>query len=314
MKKRLENYLLKNFKNYWPDADKVKNIKIEEFQSLDQHSFNYRIEITLLKDEKIIKEVLRASQKVKFKIASFLLKTKDSLPSFILYPLDFLKDEKIFLYREIEGKPLRYFILKKYPPKKLKILVREVGIVLKLLHNFFKKYNFISSPSSPYIGSFEMLERYYPKWAAMAYDFKNEFKKKYQKLSGKKQIIHGDFTPANIIIQKDKELKIIDFSSVRRGFFLEDIACFFAQLDDLYLWNYISSSKKKNLQRELLMGYFGKIPSKNILKKINFLKSSYLLTILQLEFYPEVLLQNMGSKEKKVIEGFLRLIYDSLNV
>lgn len=57
------------------------------------------------------------------------------------------------------------------------------------------------------------------------------------------------------------------------------------------------------------MGYFGKIPSKNILKKINFLKSSYLLTILQLEFYPEVLLQNMGKEKsyRRIFKIDLRL-------
>jgi len=314
MQGRLKKHLLKNFKNYWPKADGVKNIEVEEFQSLDPHFFKYRIKIHLFEDKKSVQEILRATPRTEFNVASFLLKIKNCLPSFVLSPLDFLKREKIFLYKEIQGKPLRRFILQKNVSKQVSGLVEEAGITLKSLHRFFKKINFVSSPSSPFIGDFKTLLKHYPDLGRMILGFKKEFQRKYQRFAEKKQIIHGDFTPSNIIVQENKKLKIIDFGSVRHGFPYEDVACFLAQIDDLYLWGYISPQRRRVLQRKFLLGYFKRMPSKNILKRIIFFKSAYLLSISHLEFYSEVLLQNMGSREKRVIGRFLKLIQESINI
>ena len=74
-----------------------------------------------------------------------------------------------------------------------------------------------------------------------------KFSKKIKKINLKKQLIHGDIHPDNVIFKKHKVSAIIDFNSLRKGFPIEDIA--FSSFRFSCFHSYNINKIKKDIQQ-----------------------------------------------------------------
>jgi len=90
---------------------------------------------------------------------------------------------------------------------------------LKELHRLKTKIN----PKSPKTS----FDRLVLKELKQISKFTNEFEKKSKKMRTiyfKKQLIHHDLHPGNVIFNKNKVIAILDFNTLRKGVIIEDIS------------------------------------------------------------------------------------------
>lgn len=229
---------IKQLSENYTNLGKVKTITILEPGNIN--SINYKI-ITS-KGKYVIRKTLQDYDPKRLlqmcKILNFLNKNKIKVP----HPIKNKKNryfeisQKIYLTQFYEGK---FFQGKN---KELKDIAKNLAILHKNLEKNKIKYNY--DPNSKFfkiitIKELKTIQRiirnkknvdlfdkktsknidYLIKQVTMDYKKSNFIKK----LNIKKQLIHGDLHPKNVIFSNNKVKVVLDFNSMRNGFKIEDI-------------------------------------------------------------------------------------------
>ena len=187
-------------------------------------------------------------------------KSKTVLPKSIFY------DKKLnaFFYQGIEGENLLHYIKK--PDSELEKYIRGAARWIAQLHeiptdkakNFNPENSRIKTvvPGPDYF--LDKIKREFPLFFESIKKYFNRLVKKEEENISKLHslaLIHGDFHPENVIINKDtKEISVIDFTDICLADYARDIGAFIQQLRFMARGKR-STDEIKSLQKKFLQAY-----------------------------------------------------------
>jgi len=187
-------------------------------------------------------------------------KTKTVLPAPIFYD----KSLNVFMYQGIDGENLLHYIKGRSP--KLDKYVQGAGRWIAQLHKIpadkaqnFNKEN--SRIKTVFPGPSYFLKKIKDKFPSFFVDVQKHFNRLVEKeeknLSHRSSfaLIHGDFHPENVIINKDtEEISVIDFTDICLADEARDIGAFIQQIRFMSRGN-LDLDKMKSLQKKFLRAY-----------------------------------------------------------
>ena len=265
----VETLFKKNFKIYFPEfkKQKIKKIIIEkESPSWAKETLLLRYRVFLDSQQIIIRGTAKTthSKKHVFFLMNYLYwegfnKGRYKIPK----PLDYLHQENLLLYQEVEGLPLGQIIQEGNFKQIERYLKKTAGWLAKLHKKELKK----ELVSQAYFLGKRKYQKMFSEIAALMPSLKEEIKSlkknvdldNIQKIWKKKEfttIIHNDFYPGNIIIQ-EKKIYGIDFDRAGLGPFLMDLATLCASLVfPRTIWPiYLKLKERKKFQDVFLRTY-----------------------------------------------------------
>lgn len=176
-----------------------------------------------------------------------------------------LKDKDILLSKEIDGEDLKYIFNNKQEPENN---LKKTAALVKKLHTLdTKKYNkYINRDNQSikgirYLGGRDIIRRLKRFGHKTIYELEDIYKKlvEIEDAIFKKEkliLIHGDFHPGNIVVNK-KDVSFIDYKNITLGVKERDVASMLNQIEAQAKQGDYRATKKevKNWQNVFLKAY-----------------------------------------------------------
>lgn len=217
-----------------------------------------------------------------FRVMDYLWKNDFSSGDYsISKPIAYLKKHSMVITQEIKGQPF-FNILETHSLPKISLVLKKSARWLKKLHKT-PVYSF--NDIFPFYRKMYWKEQF--RVLKMGFPKKSEILKKIIKEiiyweenneeSKNRVIVHHDFQPKNIFLEKGKIL-VLDFSESRLSRSIVDIFTFLIQLELMnnFLKKPFSKNEIRNFAKVFLNEYFGK-QWQNVLKNLNFRRDFIIL-------------------------------------
>lgn len=317
----VEDFLASRLSNYFPEIKnpQIKNLKIKILKEFE----NEPVAIIVLAQSTIVDDQQNEINKL------FILngkETKDRSKDFTLMdylwnnnfssgrlkvakPLEYLKDEKLFIYEAAPGFPLLHFIFKERKDIDKKFFL--AGKWLKKLHDIYPPENLISQNImlKEILNSNleELIKNNRHNLNLNLINQKAEnLIKKLNDSNQKSVFCHGDFQIENAIFDEDGTLTVIDFEKSFLGNEMADIASFLVQLENVPfredLKNPIADQEIKDWKKSFLNGY-----GESDFSLLEDFKNFYRLNILLYTFVMEEREEQIIVTKKALDELFLKI-------
>lgn len=155
-------------------------------------------------------------------------------------------DYNLLVYENIEGQPL----IDQLKSPDLENKIQLAGLWLNRLHSI-NNWNKLDLPSHKTIFNFKALAKFYPELSQKG---PADIEKLESRLSSsQKKLIHGDYQPNNMIIDKGK-IFVYDFNASEIADPVWDLARFLSQLK-VMLFRFADASFYENLENVFLANY-----------------------------------------------------------
>lgn len=118
-------------------------------------------------------------------------------------------------------------------------------------------------------------------------------------------VVHGDFHPANIILQSDGSVAVIDFANCSSGDPISDVASFLAQTDRL-VWDDVISARRAALVKKTFARAYAAAVKRSIRSLQPALNYWYAWWIIQLLSY-SVTIRPLPARQRLTSRGFAEI-------
>ena len=237
----------------------------------DEKKRNIYIKRPRLKGVNVSQQIKMAERgKREFEMAKMVCEAFKHLPQFgVLRPITYYPEGFAFIAEECQGKPLRSFLPFWYDLWKAKSKMNAAapycylaGQWLRHLHETDSNNHRFPLPieaisSGIHSRLYKLKSCPFPLSPVLEGRVKEYVGQMQDALKGeelKRSIIHGDFCPANMLVDNGK-LSVIDFSTAGEGSIYNDLTHFLLHLRNLIQYHLVSKNHIKKLEHEFLRGY-----------------------------------------------------------